>query len=343
MKLMAGIDLHSNNLVVCILDAEGKTKFTKRCACEPGLVLKMLQPFKSALETIAVESTYNWYWLVDALQDAGYNVVLANPAGMKQYEGIKHTNDHSDAHFIADLLRLGILPKGSICPKEIRSVRDMLRRRMLLVQQRTALLLSLQALYNRTTGGNITANQVHSASAQTVEEWFPLPADHKIFGIQKNVIAELNEAIETIEKAILASKANLPGFQTLQTIPGVGKILAMTISLETYDISRFQTPGDYTSYCRCVGASRISNGKKKGENNGKCGNKYLAWAFVEAANFARRYDKQARQFFDRKRSKKLSVVATKALANKLAKAAWYMMTMNQAFDPEKLFGKAAEV
>jgi transposase len=110
-----------------------------------------------------------------------------------------------------------------------------------------------------------------------------------------------------------------------------------TITLETVDPKRFASPGDYASYCRCVDSRRMSNGKKKGENNGKCGNKYLAWAFVEAANFAQRHDAACRKFYDRKKAQVNGIVATKALACKLAKAAWHMMSQNTDYDAGRMF------
>jgi transposase len=147
----------------------------------------------------------------------------------------------------------------------------------------------------------------------------------------------LGRSIQAIEGAILATVKKLPDYQVLQTMPGVGKILGMTITLETVDPKRFAGPGDYASYCRCVDSRCSSNGKKKGENNGKCGNKYLAWAFVEAANMAQRHDDHCRKFYDRKKAQVNGIVATKALACKLAKAAWHMMTKNTCYDAGRMF------
>jgi transposase len=127
-------------------------------------------------------------------------------------------------------------------------------------------------------------------------------------------------------------------FLILTTVPGIGNILAMTIMLEVGDIDRFPHDSNYSSYCRCVKSERYSNGKKKGENNRKNGNKYLAWAYTEAANFARRYCPSARRFYQRKMAATNNIVATKALSNKLAKATWHMMKQKVAYDPVKLFG-----
>src|SRR4030095_5347514 len=127
----------------------------------------------------------------------------------------------------------------------------------------------------------------------------------------------------------------------LLSIPGIGRILGMTITMEVGEISRFKTDEDLASYCRLVDAKRMSNDKRKADNNQKCGNKYLAWAFVEAANFARRYDENCRRWYDRKAAKTSKVIATKALACKLAKAAWYVMSRSCDYDETRMFPELA--
>ena len=336
-KLMAGIDLHSNNLFCGIVDVEGKRVFEKKLPCDIDSVSRALRPFKKRLETIAVESTYNWYWLVDGLQDHGYRAVLANPAAMQQYSGLKHGDDKSDAFFLAEMLRLDILPTGNICDRAVRPVRDLLRRRMGLVHKRTSLMLSLKSLHTRMTGRDLGTGALKALEPADGEKLFEHPADQLITRLDLQLIEQLGRSIAQIEKAILAEVQPRPSYQVLQTMPGVGKILGMTITLETVDPRRFASPGDYASYCRCVDSRRMSNGKKKGENNGKCGNKYLAWAFVEAANFAQRHDAACRKFYDRKKTQVNGVVATKALACKLAKAAWHMMSQNTEYDAGRMF------
>lgn len=340
-KVIAGIDLHSNNLVIGIVDKDGKRVGDQKLPCELKAVVKFLAPFKPRLEKVAVESTYNWYWLVDGLQALKYPVVLANPAGMAQYSGIKHADDTSDAFFLAELLRLGILPTGHIYAAPLRPVRDLLRRRLLLVHQRTALLLSFKSLYARTTGQELTLNRLKALPLTEAQKLYAHPANQLIAGVQIQQIEHLTESITQIEQAVLAAAQELPYYAKLATLPGVGKILGMTMTMEVGDIQRFADPGRFASYCRTVAAERFSNGKKKGENNAKCGNKYLAWAFVEAAHFARRYDAQCRKWFDKKAAKTSTVIATKALACKLAKAAWYLMAEATDYDPKRMFGQPA--
>jgi transposase len=128
-----------------------------------------------------------------------------------------------------------------------------------------------------------------------------------------------------------------PAFKKLLTVNGIGHILAMTIMYEAGDIGRFSKVGQFASYARCVDSLRRSNGKKKGEGNRKNGNKYLAWAFVEAAHFGMRYNGRIRRFYDRKKAKRNAVVAVKAIAHKLARACYHVLTDQVDFDEARAF------
>ena len=206
----------------------------------------------------------NWYWLVDGLKDNGYKLHLANPAAIKQYEGLKHTDDKWDSFWLAHMLRLGILPEGYIYPKEGRPLRDLLRRRLLLVKQKTTHILSLQSMINRNLGVRMSGNAIKKLKEADAEELFN--QTHLLLTAKSSisVIRFLKEKISIIEKEALALLKPHHGFNYLQTIPGIGNILGLTIMLEVGDIDRFPTVGDYSSYCRCVKSERFSNGKKKG-------------------------------------------------------------------------------
>ena len=136
-------------------------------------ILKTLKPFKKKITGVVVESTYNWYWLVDGLMENKYEVHLANPAQMQQYSGMKYTDDKWDSFWLAHMLRLGILPEGYIYPKEVRPIRDLLRKRMMLVQQRTAHVLSLQSMVNRNTGVNLRGDEAKKLSKAEMKSFFP--------------------------------------------------------------------------------------------------------------------------------------------------------------------------
>src|SRR6266576_2303573 len=338
---MAGIDLHSNNLVIGIMDQSGQRLKHQKLDCNLQQVEQFLAPFKAQLKSIAVESTYNWYWLVDGLRARSYPVVLANPAQIAQYSGIKHADDKNDAYFLAELQRLNILPTGHIYDPVLRPVRDLLRRRMSLVHQRTSLMLSFKSLYTRTTGRAMKLSQLKGMTVSEAKALYEHPANQLIAQVHKGHIEGLSKSIQKIEEVVLKASSQLPYYPKLKTLPGVGIILGLTITMETGDIKRFASAEDFASYCRTVDSKHLSNGKKKADNNQKCGNKYLAWAFVEGAQFAKRYDELCRKWYDRKAAKTSTVIATKALACKLAKAAWHVMSQSTDYDSKRMFPEPA--
>ncbi len=248
MQLYAGLDLHSRNTYIGILDHEFNRIFKKRVANDLKLILKTLQPFGSQLKGLVVESTYNWYWLIDGLMDAGYQCVhLANPSAIKQYEGLKHADDQHDAFFLAHLLILGILPQGYIYPKKDRPVRDLARKRMFLVQHKTAHILSLQSLIARCCAKRVSSNQMRHLTLDDLQHL--LKEEHLVLSAQANLdsIRFLTQQIKKIEKTINKKIKLNNAFQNLLTVPGIGNILAMTIMLEVGDISRFAKVGNFAS------------------------------------------------------------------------------------------------
>ena len=338
-KLFAGIDLHSNNLYLGIIDQDNKRIHQRRVPCELDVVLAEFEPFREHLVGIVVESTYNWYWLVDGLMDNQYPVHLANPAAMQKYSGLKHSDDKYDAFWLADMLRLGSLPKGYIYPKEDRPIRDLLRKRCFLVQLRTSAINNLQGMLCRTLGHGLSSSLMKRRVVNHVDDMLCDQAEDLRFNgiVSKKVIDVLSNQIECVETVVLGELKLRPAFIGLNTIPGVGKILALTIMLETGEIGRFPKVGNFSSYCRKVPTGWLSNNKKKGKGNSKNGNKYLAWAFSEAAELARRFDPRVRAYFNRKASKSNRMVAHAALAHKLARTAYIIMRDGRAFDHDKLF------
>jgi transposase len=340
-KLIAGIDLHSNNVMIGLINQDGTRVGHRKLDCDLKEVVRFLEPLKPQLQSMAVESTFNWYWLLDGLRAAGYPIELANPAKITQYSGLKHADDKDDAYHLAELQRLKILPTAHVYDPQLRPVRDLLRRRTSLVHQRTALLLSFKSLYARTTGQSLALNEAKKTEPKEAAKLYEHPANQLIAQVQAEHIQALEKSIRRLEKAVLGCAKEIPLYGKLLTIPGVGRVLGMTITMEVGDIGRFPTDGDFASYCRMVDARRLSNGKAKGDNNLKCGNKYLAWAFVEASNFARRFDEQCRRWYDRKAAKTSKVLATKALRCKLAKAAWHVMVKQCGYEEKRMFPELA--
>ncbi len=337
MKYFVGIDLHGTNNYIGIINQKGERVYNQRIHNDLNTIINSLKPFQKRIKSIAVEATFNWYWLVDGLMDEGYNLNLANAAATNQYKGIKNTDDKSDAFWLAEMLRLNILPTGHIYPKEQRPIRDLFRRRIQLVQHRTSFSLSLNSMIKNWTASSLSQSERKSLSPQLITEKFPDP--HKAMSAQAicNSIAQLDKNISLIEKEILKVVRLKKEYKKLLTVWGIGEILAMTIMLETGNIHRFKTVGDYASYCRCVPTNKTSNGKTKGKGNKKNGNKYLAWAYVEAANFMQRAYPQAKKWFQRKTDKRKRVVAVKALGHKISRACYFIMRDNVDFDPSKLF------
>jgi transposase len=338
MKLYGGIDLHSNNCVVVLLDEEDRVVYEKRLPNDLGYLLLELAPYQGRVDGVVVESTFNWYWLVDGLMEAGYPVHLANTAAIEQYTGLKYTDDRSDARWLAHLLRLKLLPEGYIYPKEERAVRDLLRKRSQLVRQKVTHILSIQNLMSRNKGIRLSADKIRRLTDAEVERL--LPQADLALAVKSNLAVYrcLVEEIDRLEKVVKQRLKLRPSFQSLLTVDGIGPILGMTIMLETGAMGRFAGVGQFASYCRCVDSPKLSNGKRKGSGNTKNGNKYLAWAFVEAANFAIRYNPRVKRFYQRKKDKTNGMVAIKAVAHKLARACYYVLRDQAPFQVEKAFG-----
>jgi transposase len=337
MKLYCGIDLHSNNSYVVLLDEEDKIVYRKRLSNDLLGILEILSTYKEVIQGIVVESTYNWYWLVDGLQTAGYKVQLANTTSIKQYAGLKYTDDKSDAIWLARLLRLGLLETGHIYPKEKRGIRELLRRRMVLVRQQTMNVLGIQGIITRYENIQLSGDKIKRANDEKILRYVQNPQVHLAVKSHLKVLRCIMDQIENLERRILLEIKDDAVFKLVKTLPGVGPILAMTILLETGEIKRFENAGNYSSYCRCVESKRISNAKKKGENNRKNGNQYLGWAYVEAANFAIRYHEPVRRFYQRKLGKTKRVVALKTIANKLSKACFFILRDGVEFEMNKAF------
>ena len=340
MPLYGGIDLHANNSVVVLLNAQDQVIYQKRLPNDLPTILAALAPHPGEIEGLVVESTYNWYWLVDGLMEAGYRVHLATPAAIQQYSGLKYSDDHSDARWLAHLLRLGVLPKGYIYPKAERAVRDLLRKRAHLVRQHTANVLSVQNIMVRNTGVRLSVKRIRALTKQELEAL--LPEVDQVLAVTSSlaVLDCLSQQIKTLEQTVHKRLKHTPSYEQLLTVDGIGTILAQTIMLESGDMGRFPTVGNYASYCRCVNSTKISNGKRKGQGNVKNGNPYLGWADMEAAQFALRFNARAQRFYQCKlaKSNNNTILARKTVAHKLARACYSLMRDLVPFDARKAFG-----
>jgi transposase len=263
MNKFSGIDLHSNNSVVVVSDDADRVVYQRRLPNDPVQIRAALAPHREDLVGVVIEATYNWYWLVDQLMTDGYRVHLANPAAIRPYEGLKYSGDFTDAAHLAQLLRLGLLPEGYIYPAEERPVRDLSRKRIQLVQCRTAQILAIENLFSRHTGGQIQGERVKRLDEMQVNG-FGFASDVTL-AMQANlaVMQTLQEEIGIIEKRLMERVKLRPDYALLNTVPGIGPVLATTIMLETGTISRFTKVGNFSSYCRCVDSRREATAGRK--------------------------------------------------------------------------------
>jgi len=211
--LFCGIDLHSNNCFVVISDENDKVLYSRRHPNSLEEICSALSPYRADLFGVVVESTFNWYWLVDGLQDAGYSIHLANTTAIKQYDGLKHRGDESDARHLAHILRLGLLPEGHIMPKAQRAVRDLARKRMQLVQLRTVQILSIETMFDQQRGA-------HLSSSNNIKKLSSADIDNMGFGHMETLAMKANLAvmhalqtqIDAIEKELAKHCRSNPAF-----------------------------------------------------------------------------------------------------------------------------------
>gem|GEM_PF-160491 len=331
-------NIHSSLLHVAIIDDQQNRVFYRKLANDPDVITNAFAPYRERLKGVVIESTFNWYWLADLLIEKGYAVHLANPCGIQKYSGLKHSDDKHDAFWLAQLLALEILPEGYIYPKESRPLRDLLRKRAHLVRVRTSLILSLQNIVMRNHGIKIRSNDLKKLTQDPVAELLKDQEELALAGrVSKETIDFITRQIQRIETAVRSKALLREPFPKLLTLPGVGDILGMTILLETGPIERFNAVGHYVSYCRKVPSRWTSNEKTKGRGNTKNGNRYLSWAFSEAADHARQTHGPSRDFYNRKLNQTNASVAHNALAHKLARAAYYIMRDQVEFEEAKMF------
>lgn len=331
MALYCGIDLHSNNHVIVVSDERDQKLLEQRTSNDLLQTLQALEPFRDELVGVVVESTYNWYWLVDGLEDHGYQVLLANTYKNSQYSGLKHTDDAHDAAWLAHLLRLGILQHANYLPREQRRVRDLMRKRAKLRGHQTAHWLMLGNQLGRERGWS---GRIHQVAPKVV--WDD-PCLALNWDVSYQIVGALDQQIHRLESQIHTLLDDRPTYRIMQTIHGVGRILAASVVLETGDIDRFERAGCYASYCRLVAAARYSNDKKKAANNRKAGNPYLSWAYHEIAHQVVARQPRARQFYQRKKARTNGMVAIRAVARKLARASYYMLKDHTPYDEQRLF------
>jgi transposase len=337
-----GIDLHAKTMYICILDAEGQALVHKNLPATPGAFLEAVAPHRDGL-VVAVECIFTWYWLADLCAREGIAFVLGHALYMKAIHGGKAKNDRIDALKIATLLRGGLLPQAYVYPAGMRSTRDLLRRRLHLVRKRGQLLAHIQMTSHQYNLPPLGKRIAYPANREGVAEHFEDHAVRKSIAVDLALLERFDALITDVEGYLVrqAKQHDPQAFHRLRTIPGVGKVLALTILYEIHDVRRFDRVQEFASYARLVKCAKESAGKKLGTSGGKMGNVHLKWAFSEAAVLFVRHSAAGKKLLARLEKRFGKGKALSILAHKLGRAAYYMLSRERAFDLERFVATAS--
>lgn len=332
-KHYCGIDLHARSMYVCLLDQAGTSLVHKNVAATPEAFLRVVAPYRDDV-VVAVECVFSWYWLADLCAQAGIAFVLGHALYMKAIPGGKAKNDKIDAHKIAVLLRGGMLPMAYVYPPEMRATRDLLRRRCHLRRKRAELLAHIQNTNSQYNLPEIGKKLAYKANRQGVAEHFPEPSVRTTVELDLTLIEHYDKLLSEVELYITrtAKGHDVQTFSRLQSVPGIGQILALVILYEIQDSARFPRVQDFVAYCRLGKCAKESAGKRQGLSGKKIGNPQLKWAFSEAAVLFLRQNKLGQQYFAKLEHKHGKGKALTVLAHKLVRAVSYMLTRQHAVD-----------
>jgi transposase len=321
-------------MFLCVLDHDGRTLLHQDIPATRDAFLQAVAPHRDGL-VVACECMFAWYWLADACAAEGIPFVLGHALEMRAIHGTKTKNDRVDSEKIAHLLRTGLLPQAYVDPAEMRATRDLLRRRAYLVRRRAEALAHVQIIHGQYNVAAATTGQLRSpANRAGVLDRFQDESVRRTLGVDLALAEHLDGQIAELE-TYLAARAkvhDLPNFYRLRSIPGVGKVLALTILYELGDVRRFDDVGQLLSYARLVRPAKESAGKRVGLSNRKMGNAHLKWAFREAAALMTRHVPAAKAFAARKAQAHGKGKAQAILAAKLGRAVYVMLRRGVPFD-----------
>lgn len=332
-----GIDLHTKQMYICVMDREGNILVHKNIKGNDfAFFLKLVAPYRGSL-TVVCECCYNWYWLADACMDAGIEFVLGHALYLKHIHGGKNKNDREDSKKLAHLLRTNLIPQSYVYPRERRPMRGLLRQRMSYVWERSTLLGHLQ-MNQQSEGIDPVPKGGHNRDVweERILSQYTDPLHRLAVKCDMELIRSYDRRIELIDQRLseLARRVHGRDFALIKTVPGIGRVLALTILFEVDRIDRFPTVKDFCSYSRLVKGSVASAGKVKGLCGGKMGNAYLRWAFGQAAVICKRNHPLLTPYAEMLVSKHGKFKGNAILANKLGRAVYFMLQKGTAFDAE---------
>lgn len=340
MRYYCGIDLHATNSVICVIDDQEEIHFRGKV---PNCIFEITEKLNvfSPKPEVVVEATLNWYWLIDWLQDDGFNVKLAHTYGLHMITGAKVKTDKRDAFTLAKLLRLGAIPEAYIYPSEKRPVRDLLRRRAKLVHLRAEAYTAIRTRLLQQGLYGFSLATLRALNEEEISEMVTHPVIQASIGHELERIRLYSQEISKMESMLLKFAGKDPLFKLLQTIPGVGKILGLTIYYEAGEIQRFGSAKQFCSYARVVPGIAQSGSVTRRGGGSKQGNPHLKWAFMQAAVLAVRFHPNVKKFREkhlaRRRSKAKRLITLSIVAHKLATGAYHVMKGRVPFEEDLMF------
>jgi len=335
-----GIDLHARTMYLCILNQAGAIVLHRNMKADPDSFLTAIAPYRDQI-AVAVECIFTWYWLADLCAREKITFVLGHALYMKAIHGGKAKNDKIDAQKIAALLRGGMIPEAYVYPEQMRSTRDLLRRRMQMMHQRAQLLAHVQNTNHQYNLPDIGKKISYRGNREGVAERFADASARSNVAFDLKRIGFYDGLLNEIELEIVrhAKQHDPNSVYLLDTVPGVGKILSLVLLYEIHDIGRFPSVQDFASYCRLVKPRKESAGKVYGSSGGKIGNAHLKWAFSEAAVGFLRHNPEGQTYLARLEKKHGKGKALSILAHKLARAVYYILRRKEAFDMKRFLNR----
>jgi len=331
-----GIDLHARTMYVCILGSQGEVLVHKNLKATPEAFLEAVAPYREGL-VVAVECVYVWYWLADLCARQEIPFVLGHALYMKAIHGGKAKNDRIDALKIATLLRGGMVPQAYAYPAGMRATRDLLRRRLHLVRKRGQLLAHIQMTAQQYNLAPLEKRIAYPANREGVAAHFPDRAVRHSIELDLALLERYDTLLRDLETGLVhqAKQHDPQAFQLLRSVPGIGKVLALTILYEIHDVTRFGRVQEFASYARLVKCAAESAGKKKGTSGAKMGNVHLKWAFSEAAVLFVRHSAGGKKLLARLEKRHGKGKALSILAHKLGRTVYFMLVRGKAFDGDR--------
>jgi transposase len=280
-RQVVGMDLHRRRSVLVRMTEDGRKLETVRIANSPT-ALRAVIARAGENPRVVVEATYGWYWAVDVLEDAGAEVHLAHPLGVKAFSYRRVKNDERDCIDLADLLRMGKLPEAWIAPQPVRELREITRYRHKLVGQRTSCKDQVHAVLAK-SGIPVTRTDIFGSGGGIWLDGLPLPQPYagKVASLRA-LIAVLDGEIARLEEQAAAMLAGDRGYAAIRQLPGIGPVLGAVIAAEIGDITRFGKPGQLASWAGLTPRHYESDTRVIRGHVSKQGSRMLRWALVEA-------------------------------------------------------------